>query len=574
MTLLRQSVESWKEFERGWGAYHAREGGRLVRPLLLIQVQDGSEKKASNTDLDTVIRAVDEVAGGLPESAYANAFQGGAKVSANGRSIRYIEPSKIDEDPEVQVVLFKTSLNTGWDCPRAESMMSFRRAVDATLIAQLIGRMVRTPLARRIETDDTLNKVTLFLPHYDREGVESIRKQLQEDEELRTRVDVVDSKELVTLARAPGMEAAFEALASVPNWSVPGVRKVAASRRLMKLGRTLSADGLRPDGLREAKETILGTMDAALAKFEDDSLFQEQLARRATLTVRTVEFNVGDFPERRSDTVTVWLSPENVDELFEGVGRKIGNGLHLDWRRRREDVSGVPPSRSRLEAVLLIENPVVRSQIEDACKAKLAEWEKAHKADYRMLPEDRKAVYNEIRELAPDPVEIDWVLPMRMDARSGSQSYPKHLYVAEDGASPLKLLAWEKAAIQEELGRTDIVGWLRNEDRKEWAFRVPYFFNGRYKPLYPDFIVVRQGSRGLEVDIIDPHNPELPDAVDKARGLVDFARKHGDHFCRIEMIAENSQGVLKRLDLTNEPTREKVCRVGSSSHLTALFEDA
>ena len=46
-------------------------------------------------------------------------------------------------------MFFKMALSTGWDCPRAEVMMSFRRAEDHTYIAQLLGRMVRTPLARR-----------------------------------------------------------------------------------------------------------------------------------------------------------------------------------------------------------------------------------------------------------------------------------------------------------------------------------------------------------------------------------------------------------------------------------------
>ena len=50
--------------------------------------------------------------------------------------IRKLEQSRIQDSPEVKVVLFKTALTTGWDCPRAEVMMSFRRAQDPTSIAQ------------------------------------------------------------------------------------------------------------------------------------------------------------------------------------------------------------------------------------------------------------------------------------------------------------------------------------------------------------------------------------------------------------------------------------------------------
>ncbi|WP_163602770.1 hypothetical protein, partial [Klebsiella pneumoniae] len=76
--------------------------------------------------------------------------------------LRKVEASRIDADKNIGVVFFKTSLSTGWDCPRAEVMMSFRRAEDHTYIAQLLGRMVRTPLARRIEKDAALNDVHLF----------------------------------------------------------------------------------------------------------------------------------------------------------------------------------------------------------------------------------------------------------------------------------------------------------------------------------------------------------------------------------------------------------------------------
>ncbi len=34
--------------------------------------------------------------------------------------------------------------------------------------------MIRTPLARRIESDEVLNTVELFLPHYDSEALEGV----------------------------------------------------------------------------------------------------------------------------------------------------------------------------------------------------------------------------------------------------------------------------------------------------------------------------------------------------------------------------------------------------------------
>ena len=45
-------------------------------------------------------------------------------------------------------------------------MVSFRAASDKTHITQLIGRMVRAPLARRIPGNERLNAVDCLLPHF------------------------------------------------------------------------------------------------------------------------------------------------------------------------------------------------------------------------------------------------------------------------------------------------------------------------------------------------------------------------------------------------------------------------
>jgi type III restriction enzyme len=56
--------------------------------------------------------------------------------------------------------------------------MSFRTANDSTYIAQLMGRIVRTPLHRRVDTDEVLNNVHLFLPYFDKTTVDRIVKDL------------------------------------------------------------------------------------------------------------------------------------------------------------------------------------------------------------------------------------------------------------------------------------------------------------------------------------------------------------------------------------------------------------
>ena len=82
-------------------------------------------------------------------------------LNINRLPVHHVEASDITDDKRIKIVFFKENLSTGWDCPRAETMMSFRVAEDATYIAQLLGRIVRTPLQCHINVDDYLNDVRL-----------------------------------------------------------------------------------------------------------------------------------------------------------------------------------------------------------------------------------------------------------------------------------------------------------------------------------------------------------------------------------------------------------------------------
>lgn len=176
-----------------------------------MQVQDGKGKQISATDLSEVLSALSEELEHPSADAYAHAFQEGAPINVDATTVRYLAPSAIDADPDVQVVFFKTSLNTGWDCPRAETMMSFRNARDDTSIAQLVGRMVRAPLARRITTDEHLNTVALYLPHYARKGLDKVIKRLRADDPTNMPpTDVRDGRETVGLSRANNSAGAFD----------------------------------------------------------------------------------------------------------------------------------------------------------------------------------------------------------------------------------------------------------------------------------------------------------------------------------------------------------------------------
>ncbi|WP_288079634.1 DEAD/DEAH box helicase family protein [Duncaniella freteri] len=184
MSVLQAAADEWIDKCNHWFQYSQEQHYSHVNPIMLVQVENGTGNNITNTDIADCITKI--------ESRYGKNFKDGEIVHAFGSpksaitfgqySLPYIEPSRISESQNIKIVFFKDTLSTGWDCPRAEAMMSFRRANDSTYIAQLLGRMIRTPKQMRIQVDETLNEVKLFLPHFNQSTVAEVIKSLKEIE--------------------------------------------------------------------------------------------------------------------------------------------------------------------------------------------------------------------------------------------------------------------------------------------------------------------------------------------------------------------------------------------------------
>jgi type III restriction enzyme len=191
-------------------------------------------------------------------------FQDKEEIQYGSCIIRRMDASRIQDAPDVKVVLFKTALTTGWDCPRAEVMMSFRRSVEATTIAQLVGRMIRTPLARRVESDEALNIVELFLPHYDTENLENVLNALR-NPEAHEGVSSNVTTQAVEYPRYPALADVFKHLATLKTYSVDGAPKMTDLKRALRLSGMLMQEGIDED----ADEQLRLTLTDCLAELRD-----------------------------------------------------------------------------------------------------------------------------------------------------------------------------------------------------------------------------------------------------------------------------------------------------------------
>ncbi|MGH8603098.1 MAG: hypothetical protein ACREXR_10110 [Gammaproteobacteria bacterium] len=229
-----------------------------------------------------------------------------------------------------------------------------------------------------------------------------------------------------------------------------------------------------------------------------------------------------------------------------------------------------------MELFLILQNEQAWNALEKTCGERIEALFRKHRAAIRARPTSDREEYNKVREVAKDPEALEFRPPtdimVTVDRapEAGFRNYRGHLYVDEAGLLPAKLNIWEHAVITEEMARRDVIGWLRNFERKPLAFALPYEYGGQKKPMYPDFLVVREEAGHPVVDILEPHADQFTDNYAKAKGLAQFAAKHKASFGRIELIRVEGKNI-KRLDLADDGIRKKVLSVDSNEALDLVF---
>lgn len=110
-----------------------------INPLVLVQVP--------NTELgDGAIRVVKEF---LEKE---NITENNGKLAIWLDGYKYFDSEKIKENNNtIDYLIFKTVVDTGWDCPRAHMLVKFRDVHSTTSKIQTVGRILRTPEGKKYD---------------------------------------------------------------------------------------------------------------------------------------------------------------------------------------------------------------------------------------------------------------------------------------------------------------------------------------------------------------------------------------------------------------------------------------
>ncbi|MFD1210997.1 DEAD/DEAH box helicase [Arthrobacter sp. GCM10027362] len=173
--LLRHAVATTLRYEEQWREYSERENEPQVLPALVVQVPN----TPADEELAGIVETILDAWPGLKPVNICHTFADHSTLAAGAHNIAYSNPEDIQDDLDIRVVLCKQAITTGWDCPRAEVLLSYRKVEDQDAITQIVGRMIRTPLARRIAKNEALNYVHCFLPRFNKAGVKQIADRLR-----------------------------------------------------------------------------------------------------------------------------------------------------------------------------------------------------------------------------------------------------------------------------------------------------------------------------------------------------------------------------------------------------------
>ena len=230
--------------------------------------------------------------------------------------------------------------------------------------------------------------------------------------------------------------------------------------------------------------------------------------------------------------------------------------------RGDEDDDGLFDAHVKVAALAQVDG--VSDDLDREADDVVKRWFGQYRVAIKGLTDERRAVYDEIKGMSPEPQVIEIKRPrIRTEETENAdgnklETRTRHLMSDGDGNFPIgSLNQWEIEVLDQEMGRPGFQAWYRNPSRPSGdALAIAYQnTQGHWRRMCPDFLFFHGDRENMKVSIVDPHGHHLADALPKLRGLAEFAATHGEFFHRIESVAQMKDGTLRVLDLTDPEIR-------------------
>ncbi|MBF6387119.1 DEAD/DEAH box helicase family protein [Nocardia farcinica] len=589
-TMVREATLDFVEVCELWDAYCDEQGIDPVVPLLVAQIPNKSagekdtEKGRQEEDylIHLVLETIRKHWPDMPADCVAHVLGDRATIEVGAYEIPKVAPQDIEHDHRIRVLIAKDAVSTGWDCPRAEVLVSLRPAKDDTYVTQLLGRMVRTPLAQETSVE-RLNAASCYLPHFDKATAKIVAEEIMGMREPRSgdRGAAVSKVMLkpVTLYRNQDVpDEVFSLIKGLPSFAKPAAAP-RPIKRILKAAQALAQDGLVPGADKLAHQAMFDVLDSITDANTDDVAAHAEKIMTADIRRILVERGEDEASDsvdtRAADAATVDDALRHLRRCITAsvVNRYLSRNMEAAIREayeRGEDPSTVDITsiRARVAALAFIDADV-QKPVEDAADSLTRLWLATKATDIAGLPDSRRPTYEAIQDMAREPEQVP--IEIKSDERVDSvdtdhQQLPtekKHLLSTAEGDYPLEQKMaknrWERATITHEQSLGTLEGWYRNPSAAgKNSLRIAHKSGDSWKSVQPDFVFVHLVDGQLRPTIVDPHGAHLGDSGPKLKALAEYADEHGGEFDRITAVGVEKDGVLLGLDLKSSKIRRAV----------------
>ena len=262
-------------------------------------------------------------------------------------------------------------------------------------------------------------------------------------------------------------EAVWEAFDTLPSQTLPR-RAARPVQRLFALAQALSRDGLTPDARKDAYQKLFAKLDGLLAQH------QEQVAAASrgilhvegeTLVVRVVSGEV-----RKHQRFVEVADDQSVEADFKAACRTLTADLARKYADHLaphdEDDEGLFDAHVKVTALAQVDG--VSDDLNREADELVKNWFGKYRVAIKGLTDDRRAVYDDIKGMSPEPQDIEIKRPRvrtEATAKDGKKlaTRTRHLMSDGDGNFPIGSLKnkWEVEVLDKEMGRSGFQAWYR-----------------------------------------------------------------------------------------------------------------
>lgn len=568
--LLGIAAEEYIMFWEAWQSYCEENDIDIVTPLMLIQVRDHVKEEelvAYAKELDFLIPYLDD------ESFAHNISRMPELIGDQGVKIYQVDPSDVQDDTRVKVYFVKESTATGWDCPRAEVLLSFRPHSDSDYIKQLSGRTLRNPLARAVEGNDILNSVSLILPYFDIEQVEKINNQLRygltdgydaDNEEGDDMIDVDINPTIVKVVD----QKYVDAIKKIPTYSSPKSITTSEINRYRDVSYSLLQDGIIEDYEDNVIYPLIKKVVAVMYR-EEDALKKEMEDLKEVKIIFTDEENNQETITREYNEKSLHSYYKNAEKVF---GKNIAREIVKEYMKQNE-IEELEDAMLAVAAASYI--PSIVDEVNEYCSNKVDSWLTQDYYDdiIMMANTERQAEYKRFSEQSREPSVSVMIFPDKfstnMNKIKDGKEYElycvensRHIYSNEEGKFYEDLGNLEQKILEYYMDKYPDGKFYRNPSSGERALAIVYEKDGEKKLMYPDFIWASENNEEINLSIFDPHSTHLEDSLPKLQGLAQYVGNNESLFVMVkattELKKENGKEYVDTLELTDPKVRDHI----------------